>query len=210
MTQVAYTGVSTLYTNVIDRSSAWLGLKTSTQGKMTTMIDNKYFENMEQFKYLGTTLTNQNSTHEDVKWGPKSCNVCYQSMQNILFSSSSPKNVNNNVHRIIILPVALHGYENWSVILREEYRLRVFENRVLKKRTSHDEELYDLYSSPNIIRMVKFRRLRWSGHVAGIGKGEAHTWFWWREMRERDNLEDIYIDGRMTLKSMFKKWDDEA
>jgi hypothetical protein len=48
---VAYTGVSILYTNVIDRSSAWLGLKTRTQGKMTTMIDNKYFENMEQLKY---------------------------------------------------------------------------------------------------------------------------------------------------------------
>jgi hypothetical protein len=90
-----------------------------------------------------------------------------------------------------------------------EIKLRVLENRVLRKRTPHDEELYDLYSSPNIIRMVKSRRVRWSGHVAGIGKGEVHTWFWWRELRERDNLEDICIDGR-TLKSMLNKWDDEA
>jgi hypothetical protein len=65
------------------RCSVWSGLKTSTQGKITTIIDNKYFEKMEYFKYLGTTRTNKNSTHEEITSRWKSGNVCYQSMQNL-------------------------------------------------------------------------------------------------------------------------------
>jgi hypothetical protein len=77
-----------------------------------------------------------------------------------------------------ILPVFLYGCETWSLILKEEYRLRVFENRVLKRifgqkreevtgewRKLHNEELRDLYSSPSIIRIIKSRRIRWAGHV---------------------------------------------
>jgi hypothetical protein len=108
-----------------------------------------------------------------------------------------PRNVNNKVYRIIILPAALYGCENWSLILWEEYRLRVFENWVLRKvfgskrdevtgewRRRHDEELYDLYSSPNFIRMVKFRRIRWVGHVASMGH-EKYIQGFGGELRER-------------------------
>jgi hypothetical protein len=83
---------------------------------------------------------------------------------------------------MIILPVVLYGCETWSLTLREERRLRVFENRVLKKifepkrdevtgewRKLHNVELRELYSSPSIIRIIKSRRMRWSGHVARMG-----------------------------------------
>ena len=79
----------------------------------------------------------------------------------------------------IILPSVLYGCETWSLTLREEHRLRVFENRVLRRifgpkrdgvtggsRKLHNEELNDLYSSHNIVRVIKSRRLRWAGHVA--------------------------------------------
>ena len=79
----------------------------------------------------------------------------------------------------IILPVVLYGCETWSITLREEHRLRLFENKVLRKifgakkdeisdewRKLHNAELHALYSSPNIIRSLKSRRLRWAGHVA--------------------------------------------
>jgi hypothetical protein len=84
---------------------------------------------------------------------------------------------------ILILPVVLYGCETWSLTLREEQRLRVFENRVLRRifgpkrdkatgewRRLHTEELNDLYSSPNIIWVIKLRRMRCAGHAAGVAE----------------------------------------
>jgi hypothetical protein len=80
----------------------------------------------------------------------------------------------------------VYGYETWSLTLREEPRLRVFENRVLRRvfglkrdkvtgewRKLHNEELSDLYSLPSILRAVKSRRMRWAGHVARMGEGRG-------------------------------------
>ena len=74
-------------------------------------------------------------------------------------------------------------------------------------RKLHNEELNDLYCSPNIIRVIKSRRMRWVGHVARMGERRRHTGFWWRELRERDHLEDAGIVGRIILRWIFTKWD---
>jgi len=89
-------------------------------------------------------------------------------------------------YRIIILPFVLHGCKTWSLTLREERRLSVFENRVLRRIVGperdgltgqwtklHNEELNDLYSSPNILRVIKSRRMRLGGHVARMGEGRG-------------------------------------
>jgi hypothetical protein len=94
---------------------------------------NKPFETVKQFKYLGKTLTNKNSIHEEIKSRLKSGNTCYYSVQNLLPSSLLSKSVKIKIYRTIILPVVLYGCVTWSVILREESRLRVFENRVLSR-----------------------------------------------------------------------------
>jgi hypothetical protein len=112
---------------------------------------------VEQFKYLGTTLTNQNSILGEIKSRLKSGNACYHSVQNLLSSSLLSKNVKIKIYRTIILPVVLYGCESWSFTLREECRLRVFENRVLRRifgpmrdevtgecRRLHNKELYAL------------------------------------------------------------------
>ena len=96
-------------------------------------IDNGSFQEVEQFKYLGTNLTNRNSIQEEIKNRLKSGNVCYHSVQNLVSSSLLSKNLKNKIHRIIILSVILYGYETWSLTLEEEFRLRVFENRVLRR-----------------------------------------------------------------------------
>jgi hypothetical protein len=93
------------------------------------------------------------------------------------------RNVKVKIYKTIILPVVLYGFETWSLTLREENRLRVFENRVLRRifgpkrneitgewRKLHNEEHHILYSSPNIIRQIKSRRMRWEGHVARMGQ----------------------------------------
>jgi hypothetical protein len=85
------------------------------------------------------------------------------------------------------LPVVLYGCEIWSLTLREEHKLRVFEKRVLRIfgpkrdgvmggwRKLHNEELHNLYSSPSIIRIMKSRRMRWAGHVARMGEKEERV-----------------------------------
>ena len=81
---------------------------------------------MEQFKYLGTTLTNHSSIQEEIKSRLKLGNVCYHSVQNLLSSSLLSVNLKIKIYRTIILPVVLYGCETWSLTSREEGRLRVF------------------------------------------------------------------------------------
>jgi hypothetical protein len=94
--------------------------------------------------------------------------------------------------------------------LREEHRLRAFENRLLRilgpkreedgsLRKLHNDELHSLYSSPNIVRVIKSRRLRWAGHVARMGRREVFTGFWLGNPKARDHWEDLGVGGKITL-----------
>jgi len=95
-------------------------------------IDNSSIVRVEEFKYLGTTITNQNSIQEEIKCRLKLGNACYCSVQNLLSSWLLSKNLKIKICRTIILSVVLYGCETLSLTLREERRLRVFENRVLR------------------------------------------------------------------------------
>jgi len=88
---------------------------------------------VEEFKHLGTALTNQNSIHKEIKSRLKSGSACYHSVQNLLLSSLLSKNLKISMYRTIILSVVLCGCETLSLTLREECRLRLFENRVLRR-----------------------------------------------------------------------------
>jgi hypothetical protein len=119
-------------------------------------------------------------------------------------------NVKVKIHKTIILPVVLYGCETWSVTLKEEHRLRVFENRVLRRifgpkrdkvmrewRKLHNGELHNLYSSPHIVRQIKSRRLRWAGHVARMGEGR--------------NVYRVLVgkpEGKRTLGKYKRRWED--
>jgi hypothetical protein len=153
--------------------------------------DNSYCESVEEFKYLGTNLTNQNSIKEEINADRThgmlaiiQCSIfclpfCYPKMQIIRIK----------IYRTIILPV-VYGCETWSLTLREERRLRVYENRVLKRifgpkkdevtrewRKLHNEELKDLYTLLNIVRVIKWRRIIWAGMWHVWGRGDISTGF---------------------------------
>ena len=104
--------------------------------------------------------------------------------------------------------------------MREEHRLRVFENRVLRRifglrrdgvtgewRKLHNEELNDLYCSPNIVRVIKSRRMKWAGYWHVWRRGEVCTRFWLGNRRERDHWGDQDVDVRIILRWIFRKWE---
>jgi hypothetical protein len=104
--------------------------------------------------------------------------------------------------------------------LREERRLRVFENRVLRRifgskrdevtgewRKPHNEELDVLYPSSSIVRAINSRIMRWAGHVARMGRRVTYAGFCWGNLRVKDHLEDPGVDGRIILIWIFRKWD---
>jgi len=171
--------------------------------------DNSSFEMVEEFKYLGTALTNQNSIEEEIKSRLKSGSACYQSVRNRYVYQFATQKFKDYDIQTIILPV-LYGCETWSLTLREERRLRVFENRVLRRifgprrdevtrewRKLHNEELIDLYSSPNNVRVKKSRRMRWAVHVARKG--------------ERRDVYRILVGkskGKSPLGRTRRRWDD--
>ena len=161
---------------------------------------------------MGTTLTNQNSTQKDITSRLRSGNACYHSVQNLLPSTLLSKNLQIKIYRIIIVLVVVYGCETCSLTYREERRLRMFENRALKRifgpkrdkvtgewRILHNEELNDLYSSPNIVLVIRSRRMGWAGHVAhmverggvykvSVGKPEGKRPFGRPRHRWEDNI----------------------
>jgi hypothetical protein len=125
------------------------------------------------------------------------------------------------IYRTTILPIVLYGCETWSLTLREECRLRVCENRMLRRifgpkrdevtgewRRLHKDELCAVYSSPDIILVIKSRRLRWAAHVARMG--ERRGAYRAGNLREGDHFEDPDVDGRMLLKWTFERLDGKA
>jgi hypothetical protein len=120
---------------------------------------------------------------EEIKRRLNSGNACYHSVQNLLSSRLLLKNVKVRIYKTLILPVVLYGCETWFLTVSEEHKLRVFENRLLRRifgskrdgvtggwRKLHNEELHNFYTSPSIIRIIKSRRMRWAGHVARMGR----------------------------------------
>ena len=123
---------------------------------------------MEQFRYLGTNLTNHVFINEEIKSTLNSGNACCHPVQNLFSSGLLSKNTKFKIYWTITIFVVLCGCGTWSFTLREERRLRMFENRVLNlKRDEVARGWRRLYSSPNIIRAIKSRGI-WSTRFVAL------------------------------------------
>jgi hypothetical protein len=176
-------------------------------------IANRSFEDVAKFRHFRTTLTDQNYMHEEIKSGLNSGNTCYHSVQSLLSSRLLSRNLKVKIYETIILPVILYGCETWSLTSREEHRLGVFENRVLRRlsgpkwnevtgewRKLHNGELHNLDSSSDIIRQIKSRRMRWAGHVARMVEERNVYRVLVGKPEGINHLEDQGVDGRMGSK----------
>jgi hypothetical protein len=110
-----------------------MSLHSNSGQNQNIRIANESFENVAKFKYLGTTLTNQNDIYNEIKSRLNSGNACYHSVQSLLSSRLISKKLKSKIYRTVSLPVVLYGCQTWSLTLRKEHRLRVSENRVLRR-----------------------------------------------------------------------------
>jgi len=178
----------------LDRAASAVGLKINTD-KTKTMVQtrqgNKYgshklkenleienykLENVEEFTYLGTLITDTNDESKEIQRRINQTNKAYYSLLPVMKNKDVHRNTKIKLYQSMIKPVLMYGCEVWSISQEDEERLKTFERKILRKiygpvmdngqwRIRHNAELYNLYQNPNVITDIKLRRLQWAGHV---------------------------------------------
>lgn len=144
-------------------------------------IEGHVFEQVDEFKYLGVIISNQNTDEPEIQNRINSANRCLYACKRILSSKSLSHKTKIRLYKTIICPVLLYGSETWRVNKKEEKKLIVFENKILRKiygptcehgewRRKHNREIRELYNNTDIISEIKCRRIRWAGHVLRRGE----------------------------------------
>ena len=141
------------------------------------MIDNNYkFEKVKQFKYLGTIITNDNNMTREINTRITMANKCYYGLKTQFQSRFLGIKAKCKLYKTLVRPILSYGSESWTLIKENTDRLMIFERKVLRKiygpvndrgiwRIRNNNEIYNLYKEPNIIKVIKANRLRWLGHL---------------------------------------------
>jgi len=192
----------------IEKTKYMISRNTGNNGNRYILIKNEIIEKVNKFKYLRAYVTIKNEVTEEIKSRLVSANACFfYSVQKLLTSRLISRKLKLKIYITVILPVILYGYK---IGVADEHKLRVFENKVLRKiyvpkrdemtgewRRLHKEKLHGLYDSPDVVRIMKSRRLRWADHVARMG--------------EKRRLYSILVgkpEGKRSLGRLRRRWED--
>lgn len=139
-------------------------------------IDNHTIEEVSEFKYLGSTITNNNETSEEIKTRIAAGNKSFYVLKNIFQSRNTSRNIKKRIYKTIIKPVVTYGSETWILKMEDQENLCIFERKILRRiygpikegeewRTRMNYELKNLYKDPDIISTIKTQRIKWLGHL---------------------------------------------
>lgn len=139
-------------------------------------INGHAFERVNEFKYLGTIINDQNKLRAEINTRIKSANKCFFALKKQFRSKFISRKTKLRVYKTLILPVLLYGSETWTLNLDIQRSLETFERKILRTifgpvqehgcwRTRYNFELYRLYKQPQVIQVIRSNRLRWIGHL---------------------------------------------
>ncbi|KAJ4439302.1 hypothetical protein ANN_07424 [Periplaneta americana] len=146
-------------------------------------IDDAKFETVQSFVYLGSLVNSNNDISEEINRRTQSTNRCYYVLQKQVKSSLLSRGTKCRLYKTLIKPVLTYASETWPLSERDKFRLAAFERKILRRifgpvrdgetwRIRYNNELYQLYESPDIITSIKIARLRWAGHVKRMDECE--------------------------------------
>jgi sorting nexin-29 len=131
-------------------------------------INNRDIERVNQFKYLGSIITNNNNISSEINRRIDMGNTCYYGLRNILRSRLLKEDTKCKIYKTLIRRVVLYGCESWTLTKEEEEKLNIFERKILRKiygPIKYNDELYNIYKEPSIVKMIKIARLKWLRHI---------------------------------------------
>lgn len=160
-----------------------------TKKQATLQIDDHMFEEVEEFKYLGVVINNKNEEKQEIEARVKAASRASYSLNKLLSSKIFSRRTKLRMYKTIIRPVLLYGAEIWRIDKHTERKMKVFENKILRKifgpiceggewRRRKNRELRELYNEPDVVAEAKTRRLRWAGHVYRREQGSLLKEVW--------------------------------
>lgn len=149
---------------------------TENMDEITIKINNQNYERVNSFKYLGTEITSANDIETEIKARLSTANKAYYAFQTLFKKRYISRSLKVQIYKTVIRPIAIYGAESWTLTKKSEELVRIWERKILRKiygptcdnglwRMKMNHELYDKFKSPDIIAIIKVRRLEWLGHV---------------------------------------------
>lgn len=203
-------GAKELGLNVNEEKTKYMISRTKADTGKYITIEDYSFERVPQFKYLGSIITEDNNTSVEIKARIAAANKSYYALLPLLSASAVSRNLKLKLYKIVIRPVVMYGSESWRLTKADENCLSIWERKILRKvfgavceegnwRIRTNQEIYELFKDPDIVKEIKVKRLQWLGHL--------------RRMEDTRAAKKSFItapDGKRSRGRPKKRWIDDV